>query len=469
MKADGYRTHSKQDQTRASLNVGYTFGEEQEVRLIVTGADINQEVPGTLSLNAALTTPENAGAGVEANDWARDQKVGRMTVQTHWRLSDDLVFEGGIYATATSLHHPISIVIDQEIHTQGLFGRFDWNGTLGGHKADLFYGLSYRQGTSNQGLYVNMGGQSGFQFGRGHQEASGLDIFAEGRYFTTEKLAVVLGASYGKATRDYTDRLNATNNASKDFNWFAPRIGLLWQGDTGTQIYANITQSVEPPHYGALVQSPVPQFVPVRAQKAVTGELGTRGKSGVFTWDVTLYRAQIKGELLSFSAATGYPAAFFNARNTVHQGLEASLDWRAPVAVGKLVVRQTYAYSDFRFDNDPIYGDGRLPVVPEHQYRIALNYAHPSGFFVEPAIDWRLSKVYVDYANTLKAPGYALLNLNTGWKLKSGVTLYIDARNLTDEKYVAEFGAVTDARTASTDVFYPGEGRSVFAGVAYRF
>jgi iron complex outermembrane receptor protein len=40
---------------------------------------------------------------------------------------------------------------------------------------------------------------------------------------------------------------------------------------------------------------------------------------------------------------------------------------------------------------------------------------------------------------------------------------------LADERYTAEFGAVTDALVATTDVFFPGESRSVFAGIAYRF
>ncbi|MNE55064.1 hypothetical protein D3C80_1498840 [compost metagenome] len=46
-------------------------------------------------------------------------------------------------------------------------------------------------------------------------------------------------------------------------------------------------------------------------------------------------------------------------------------------------------------------------------------------------------------------------------------TLYADARNLTDEGYAPEYGAVTNARLpgVSTEVFYPGEGRSLFVGV----
>jgi len=469
LQADGYREHSAQDQVRGTLNIGRSFGEDQDVRLIVYRADVDQEVPGTLSLSDALNHPKRAGAGVVDNDWARDQDTTRVTLQTHWRFSDALVFEGGIYTTRTDVHHPIPIVIDQNIDTQGAFGRFDWSGELAGHKADLFAGVYYRQGKNDQGLFVNDGGHNGFQFGDGRQEATALDLFAEGRWFATERFALVAGGSYGRATRDYRDNLNAANDAQRNFDWFAPRVGVLWQNESGVQVYGNVTRSVEPPHYGALVQAPYPGLVPVDSQEAWTVEAGTRGRNGVLTWDVAFYRSRIEGELLSFNAATGYPAAFFNAGDTVHQGLEASLDWRLiEGSHSSLTLRQTYAWSDFRFDGDPVYGDNRLPVVPEHQYRLVLEWVHSSGFFVEPAVDWRISDVQVDYANTLKAPSYALINLDVGWR-RGSLSLFIDGRNLTDKRYAAEFGAVTDARSAQTNVFYPGEGRSAFAGASWRF
>ncbi|HTU09745.1 MAG TPA: TonB-dependent receptor [Allosphingosinicella sp.] len=468
--AGGYRQNEEQESIRGTLNLGYRWG-ENEIRLIGYAADIDQQVPGTLTLAAALATPRQAGAGVIAGRWARDQDVQRITLQTRLRLTAGLTFEGGIYSTWTNIHHPIPIVIDQDIDTQGAFGRFDLAGELGGHRADLFFGAYYRTGKNNQGLFVNMGGLSGFQFGNSRQEASGLDLFAEGRFFLASRFALVAGGSYGRATRDYADRLAPANNAEKTFQWFSPRVGLLYEGAGGYQIYANVTRSVEPPHYGALVQAPVPQFVPVRSQRAWTAEVGTRGRSGAFTWDFAFYRSWIENELLSFNAATGYPATFFNAGDTTHQGIEASLDWRIldSRTSGRLRLRQTYTWSDFTFDGDPVYGDNRLPVVPQHQYRVSLRYDHPSGAWIEPFVDWRMKDIWVDYANTLRAPGYALLNVSAGFDLSNGLSLFVDARNLTGKNYVAEFGAITDATSAPTDVFYPGEGRSLFGGIRMRF
>ncbi len=71
---------------------------------------------------------------------------------------------------------------------------------------------------------------------------------------------------------------------------------------------------------------------------------------------------------------------------------------------------------------DRVYGDNRLPVAPQHQYRVSLRYDHPSGFYVEPAIDWRPMDTYVDYANTLKAPGYALFGFGMAYQLSQSLS-----------------------------------------------
>lgn len=464
-RANGYRERSDSEQLRGTVNIGYRFGEGSEVRLIATTATIDQGVPGTLTLAQSQSNPRQASAAALAGRWSRDQDVRRVTVQTRLQLSDQLTFEGGVFATGTDLRHPISIVIKQAIHTEGAFGRFDLSGELGGHKADLFLGASYRTGAVDQQTYVNLSGRNGARLGDALQRATGLDLFAEGRLFVVPDLALVGGASWGHASRDYRNRL-AGRGDSADFQWLAPRFGLLWERGP-TQVYANATRSVEPPTFGSLVQSSYSgyTFVPVEPQRAWTIEVGTRGRSGPVSWDIAAYRASLKGEMLNFIVSPDIPAAVFNADRTRHQGIEASVDWR--IASG-LRLRQSWAWSDFSFTGDATYGDNRLPVVPQHQLRTALRFER-RGAWVEPMLDWRPNAVWVDYANTLKAPGYALLHLSAGVGLPGGVSLFADARNLTDRRHVPEFGAVANARGADQAVFYPGEGRSLFGGVRVRF
>lgn len=467
MQSDGYRDHAEQSQGRLTLNLGRSFGEDREVRLVFQASDIQQDLPGALTLTQALNIPEMASASALAGDQARDLTVKRLTLQTRWRLDDSTVFEGAVWGWQKDLWHPIFQVLQSDSHTTGLFGRFDWTGEVGGMKADLFYGLSYRDGQVDVQRYVNTGGLPGAITADGVQDATGLDVFAEGRLFVTDRLALVAGGSYGRATRDYVDRRNAANNDGATWDWFSPRFGLLWESEDGGQVYANVTRSVEPPTYGALVQAPLTGFTPVDIQDAWTVEIGTRGRRGTLAWDVTVYRSRIDGEILNYIVGPDIPAATFNGDRTIHQGLEAGLEWTLPITPGggTAVLRQTYNYNDFHFDQDVLWEGNRLPVVPEHQYRAELTWWHPSGLFVTPTVEWRISDVWVDYANTLEAPGFTVWGLNGGWDFDNGTTLFVDARNLTDERYVSEISAVTDARTASTAVFMPGEGRSLFIGV----
>lgn len=469
MAADGFRAHSQQESRRLSLNLGRRFGDHREVRLLLSAADIENDIPGALTLAQALNQPTLATAASVAGDHGRDMQVLRGSLQTHWRFDGAWSFDGGVYAAVKDLDHPISIVIDQQSVNTGAFGRFDWTGRVGSRPADLFFGAWLRRGELEGRTLQNLGGVRGALMGDTVQTATAVDAFAEGRLFVTDALALVAGGSWGLARRDYEDRRNPSRDEAKDFDWFAPRLGLLWEGEGGEQVYANITRSVEPPHFSALVQSPVPAFVPVEAQEAWTIEAGSRGRRGPLAWDVAVYHMAVEKELLTFLPGPDIPAATFNAGDTIHRGLEAGLDWTAWKGDRHaLKLHQTWSWSDFRFDGDPRYGDARMPVMPEHHYHAELSFSRPGVWSVAPSLEWA-SDGWVDYANTLESPGYAVWSLNATWTVSPRVKLFLDARNLTDEVYVSNASALTDARVAPSAVFWPGEGRSAYVGLRSTF
>ena len=477
MNADGWRQQSNSSAARLSANLGHSFGEDREVRLYLSGADLKQQIAGALTLSQALNSPTKATAANLANNYGRNMRNARASVQTTWRLGDTTVFEGGVHAAWRDLDHPIFQVVDQESRNFGAFGRLDWTGLIGGHAADLFAGVSYRIGDLDGRQWLNLRGSQGPAQAFSRQNAEALDVFAEGRFFVTPRVALAAGATYGTAERDYrayklpgvASSFDLT--ASRDHDWLAPRVGLLFQMDQDSQIFANLTRSVEPPNFGAYSPSAAAGFAPVVPQKAWTGEIGARGRKGAFAWDIAAYRAALKDELLTFVVDADHPAATFNADETVHQGLEAGLDWR----FGKRVrLRQTWAWSDFHFEGDSQYGDNTLPIVPAHLYRAELKYEHPAGWFVAPAVEWSPRGPFVDYRNKVRAPAYAIASLGAGYT-REGVTVFLDARNLLDKRYVATVNplanpaSVTATTIENTAAFWPGERRGVFAGVSGKF
>ncbi|MDO8900052.1 MAG: TonB-dependent receptor [Phenylobacterium sp.] len=466
----GPRPQSQQNIQFASLNMGRDLGETAQLRLILNGAHIKQEIPGALTRAQFDADPRQASAGNVLSDYARDVTAVRSALTLDWNLANNLALSAGAYGIWKDLEHPIFQVIGQESRNYGVFARLDWNGEIAGRRADAYGGVWGRQGDLDSHFYVNQAGSRGALRSVSYQNARALDVFGEGRLFVTDSLAVIAGATYGLAERDYDSRpvpgAPATFNlqASRTFDWLAPRLGLLWEAPDGAQVFANVTRSVEPPNFGAL--SPTGSgFAPVEAQEAVTFEVGARGRRGAFTWDLTFYHAELVKELLQFSVSQDRPATTFNADETYHRGIEAALDWRFAPAWR---LRQTYAWSDFAFRDDPQYGDNRLPVAPEHLYRAELRYEAPQGWFVAPSVEWTPRGAFVDFANTTRAPSYAVAHINAGWTFRSGVSLFVDLRNVTDEAYVSNVQPVI-AATDATAAYWPGDRRSLFAGLVLDF
>ncbi|MEX2249707.1 MAG: TonB-dependent receptor, partial [Parvibaculum sp.] len=289
-------------------------------------------------------------------------------------------------------------------------------------------------------------------------------------------VALVGGAQGLHSTRKFTNHMAPAQSDETTFSSVSPKAGVLWDFAENAQAFANVSRSYEPPTFSELVQGGVFQFVPLDPQRGVTVEIGTRGATKTVAWDLTLYRAWVESELIGYTPGAGIPAATFNAGDTIHQGVEASLTFDVAAATGfvlpagaLLLLEQAYTWSDFHFDGDPAYGSNKLAGMPPHVYAAALRYRSGTGWDIAPKLEWVPDGGYVDYANRLKAPGYATLGIDGGVDVATGVRLFFDARNLTDKRYVSTYNTITDAALAPTNVFYPGEGRSFFAGVKVAF
>ena len=135
-----------------------------------------------------------------------------------------------------------------------------------------------------------------------------------------------------------------------------------------------------------------------------------------------------------------------------------------------LTGRLAFTYSDFRFDNDPLYGNNQLPGAPPYYIRAEVRYATPSGFYIGPNLEWVPQGYYVDNVNNpafMTAP-YALLGVKAGYTGVKGVDIFIDARNLTNNMYMSNTNVINAANAAS-QLYNPGDGISVFAGIQARF
>ena len=469
-RSNGDRTHAKRDAIRFNGNVGIRLTDAVETRFYATISHIDQDLPGALRRAEALNNPKTSLPGNIAQDQERDVDSIRLQNRTTIDLGKGTL-EGGVFYNTKQLFHPIFQVLDQKSEDYGAYARLNLNGTIGGLPVEAMIGTTARFGHVDAKQFLNVAGSRGALTQVARQEAQTIDSYGELRVKPVDMLSLIAGGVYTHGKRTIDNRTNAALSGSATFDRFAPKIGLLFEPRADIQFYANYSRSVELPGYSELAQTQVgglTGFVDVNPQRAWTMEAGTRGTIGIASWDVTFYRSDIRGEMLQYTpnaaAVPAIPAATFNADRTRHQGIEAGLELRlAPFAT----LRQVYQLNDFKFRGDAVYGNNRLPVIAKQLYRADLRLG-TDRVSITPNVEWMPTGAWADYNNTTRAPGYTLFGIGAEANIRSGVTLFVDARNLTGKKAIGDISAVVTANAASA-IYYPVERRAVYGGIRARF
>lgn len=467
-RSDGDRDHGRRRALRFNGNVGIRLTDRVETRFYASAQTIRQKLSGALNESDALNHPAK---GNFAGDQARNIDSIRLQNRTTVALDGgELAF--GAYYNAKALDHPIYQVVDQKSEDRGVFASLDLAGDLGGMPVELTLGAQARFGQGRFRQFVNVNGRAGAPTSYQKARAQTINSYGEARIAPVAGLWLIAGGIYTHGERRLDNRFAPARSGDASFDAFAPKFGLLFEPAQAVQFYANYSRSVELPGFIELGQAPAggaPGFTPLVPQKAWTAEVGTRGTLGIAHWDVSFYRARLRGELLQYNVVAGlYPAATFNADRTQHQGIETGLDLTLTPWAS---LRQVYQYSDFRFRGDAQFGNNRLPVVPRHFYRAELKLG-TERLSISPAVEWLPQGAWADYANSKRVGDYATLNLGAQAEVKKGLTLFVDARNLTAERAVGDISAVVDyskLAPASRAIFYPIERRAFYGGIRARF
>ncbi|GJL78907.1 MAG: TonB-dependent receptor [Nitrospinaceae bacterium] len=465
--SDGFRQHADQESYKFNSNLGTRLSETVETRFYFTANYVELELPGTVTLSSALNNPRVARDAVLAADEHRDINSVRASNKTTFDLGGGNLLDVGAFFTYKDLFHPITPfvgVIDQESHNYGVFARGTGSYNVGEFLNRFSLGVTTHTGKTDAKVFANVGGQRGALTRDTDQLANSVVVYGENSFYITRNLALITGLQYVWANRDVV-------TASDTYESVNPKVGVLYEPSKTMQFFANVSKSYEPPDFSDLTQGGTSAFVPLDAQRAWTAEVGTRGQRGPVAWDVSVYRAWIFDELLKFTVGGGIPATTFNADETIHQGVEAGLTVQLAenlIAGGdRLGWRNSYTYSDFRFDGDALFGNNTIPGQPPHLFQTELRYDHREGWYVAVNAD-KASKAEVDFTNTFTAPGYTLMGFGAGYEVNKNVSMFVTGRNLFDTNYISNFSTAVTAGTGSA-LFYPGDGRRFFGGVTLRF
>lgn len=468
LKFGGYRDHSTGDSQRTSGNLGIRLGEHAQTRFYLLATDIEQEIPGSVTRDAALHDPKAAAASNIALNQQRNMQTWRLANKTmlQWQ---GLSAEFGVSAADKQLIHPIYQYLDYEYHDFGGFGRLVLDHPLAGLSNRLTAGVNVSGGWVDNTQSQNLpGAHRGQLLSASTDRSNTLAAYVEDGLRLGNTLTLIAGSQYLSARRtrsdEFADASDTSGQVSYDF--FSPKAGVLWQLLPTAQIFANVSRSGEVPTFGELNFTNA-ALADTKAQRATTCELGSRGRLARLDWEVSVYHARLRHEFQYFDLGnSNYQVT--NADRTIHRGIEAGAGWTLAQTIfapaDALHLRLAWTYSDFRFDDDAQWGNNDLPGAPRQFWRTELVYRSPSGFFAGPDVEWVPQAYFVDNANTTRTADYALLGLRAGYEAGRRWSVYVDGRNLSDRHYIAS-SSVAALVTPASALYEPGSGMMISAGL----
>jgi iron complex outermembrane receptor protein len=244
-----------------------------------------------------------------------------------------------------------------------------------------------------------------------------------------------------------------------DESRWSPKLAVLRRLSENDTVYANVSTGLSPNQ----VSSSTNQSLPSR--RSAQAELGWKSlwRDGRLTSEVALYRLDQKNMI---AADLGTPLNNFDfttAGSARSEGLEASL--RGDLTQ-RLYVALTYAYTDARYLDNPVYGGRRVPNVARQaaslwgQYRWDERWRTGAGLYVQ-------GRRFADEANTTVLPGYARFDLVQSWRMAlqggQSVELQLAVRNVFDKSYFVS------SHLHVSRWITPGQGRNVALSGTYRF
>jgi iron complex outermembrane receptor protein len=497
---DGYRQHSYENTEDLFANFGYRITTNAENRLYVTLARTDRLIPGALTKDQLESDPRQAVPENVAQDANKEWYYLRLADKVSYKTEAEEANFGGYWWHRDLLSKGL---FDAD-NSEGIEGYYSDNFgillnsvthfDLFGRRNNLTIGANPTLEAEHDGFFQNVNGEKGAQTGRDAELSINAPLYAEDQQYLTEKLSVVGGIQAIYVQRHLSDYFNNTGSgdqsANLTFRTINPKVGVIYELDDRSQVYANFSRSWQPPSFDNMWDfddnNPPPPFGtgslvfnPLQPQHAWTIEAGTRGEKGRFGWELSLYHSWVKNELLDLNNASGVDIGAVNVSHTYHQGIEAGLEIELLDSIlskatdgrptDKLSLEQTYTYSDFHFQGDSVYGNNRIAGIPVHRYEAGLIYEAPCGVYAGPNVQWNITRYPADHANTLYADAYALLGFKAGFASKHGFTVFFEAKNLTDQHYAAAVDPIPDATTVGgpAQIFHPGDGRSFYGGISW--
>jgi iron complex outermembrane receptor protein len=492
---NGFRDHAEMENQKIIGNVGIKISNDLETRFYLSAVRSKTQLPGYLTKDELESDPSQASsfvstvtttlaaagstrAGVQPwrnkDNYRRDIDSQRISNKTTY-INGNNTYEFALYAMNLELWHPIGTIVEQHAQTYG--GHLKFTNVTDKNKLTLAYLPSYGTTDGTSKSTDNEGNISGPATSDYTQTSTNHSFLIEDKYNLTSKTLLVAALQYDSARRKVSDIVPGATNFNRLYNQWSPRVGLIYNISHDNQIFGSISRNFEAPIIGTAGNTTTARS----AQSGVTYEIGSRGQAQwgdiaqKIKWDLTLFRANLKNEfqtmcLTTPNCITG--AQTINVPNTIHQGIEFG---GQAFLNNHLEVKTALLYSDFKFDDNEIYRNNKMPGFAPVLLRAEMLYHSGSedrnsypNFYAGPKIEYA-SRAPMDNTNSLYNDPFTIFGFKAGQNINKTWSWFLDLRNIADKKYAATTNINSNYAGDGGRAYYPGDGRSAYMGIEAKF
>ena len=486
---NGFRDHAEMENQKIIGNVGIKISNDLETRFYLSAVRSRTQLPGYLTKAELESDPSQANSTLTSgiypyrnkNNYRRDVDSQRISNKTTY-TSGNNTYEFAVYAMNYEVWHPISSIVEQQAQTYG--GHIKFTNVTDKNKLTLAYLPSYGTTDGTSKPSDNMGNSTGPATSDYTQTSTNHSFLIEDKYNLTSKTLLVAALQYDSARRKVSDIGSAStsiaNNFNRLYNQWSPRVGLIYNISNDNQIFGSVSRNFEAPIIGTAGTSTTARS----AQSGVTFEIGSRGQAQwgneaqKIKWDLTLFRANLKNEFQTRCktdpncTSTSSNSETVNIPNTIHQGIEFG---GQAFLNNYLEVKTALLYSDFKFDNNEIYRNNKMPGFAPVLLRAEMLYHSGSedrnsypNFYAGPKIEYA-SRAPMDNTNSLYNDPFTIFGFKAGQNINQTWSWFLDVRNIADKKYAATTNISSNYSGTGGAAYYPGDGRSAYMGIEAKF
>ncbi len=282
-------------------------------------------------------------------------------------------------------------------------------------------------------------------------------------------LKVTGALRYDHFIYDYNNHLGAEafSGAPDNVNYFgalSPKLGLNYNFNSYSGIYANFSQGFVPPQVGELYRGvQVPTLVPAIFRNSEVGSYLMLIKNKLSV-DIAYYQLEGLNEIISVRLDNG-EYVNQNVGKTNHQGVEYGIRFEPikPLLIRFSGTNASHTFIQFEEKGEDLanyemarsprwIANGEITFTPQKikGLRIGAEWQHMAPYFM-------------DNSNTKTYDGFDIYHLRVGYSWKS-LEAWVNVMNITDELY-----ATNASKSAWGTSYTPGNPRTFTIGLQYHF